>query len=177
MPYFHLGCCVFRNMSVICRKMQKELSIFPEALRDRMYRYARTLLGDSDEAMDAVQDVMERLWKRRSVWRDIRNPEAFMMRSVRNSCIDRLESRRTVNVSGEVVQMAEAERWSDVQLVRSAMAELPEKQRTVLYLKDIEGYRTEEIAEMLEIKENQTRVILSRARKALKNLILEEINR
>lgn len=158
-------------------KMQKELSIFPEALRDRMYRYARTLLGDSDEAMDAVQDVMERLWKRRSSWKDILNTEAFVMRSVRNSCIDRLESRRTVHEIREVAHRAEAERWGEVQLVRSAMAKLPEKQRTVLHMKDIEGYRTEEIAEMLGIRENQTRVILSRARKALKNLILEEINK
>ena len=156
--------------------MRKELYIFSEPVRDRMYRYARTLLGDRDEAMDAVQDVAGKLWRMGPALEKVRNPEAFAMRSVRNSCIDRLRCRRNVSREGfpEIVQTAEAEKWTDVQLVRTAIGRLPEKQRTVIHLKDIEGFGTDEIAGILGIRENQTRTILSRARKALREIIVKE---
>ena len=156
--------------------MRKELYIFSEPVRDRMYRYARTLLGDRDEAMDAVQDVAGKLWRMGASLEKVRNPEAFAMRSVRNSCIDRLRSRRRVSRDGfpEIAQTAEAEKWTDVQLVRTAIGRLPEKQRTVIHLKDIEGFGTDEIAGILGIRENQTRMILSRARKALREIIMKE---
>ena len=153
--------------------------IFSEPARDRMYRYARTLLGDRDEALDTVQDVIGRLWRMGKALEEVRDPEAFAIRSVRNSCIDRLRCRRSLSreVFPEIVQRAEAEKWTDVQLVRMAIGRLPEKQRTVIHLKDIEGFGTDEIACILGIRENQTRMILSRARKALKEIIVRENDR
>lgn len=159
--------------------MRKDLYIFSEPARDRMYRYARTLLGDRDEALDTVQDVIGRLWRMGKALEEVRDPEAFAIRSVRNSCIDRLRCRRNMDreVFPEIVQRAEAEKWTDVQMVRTAMGRLPEKQRTVIHLKDIEGFGTDEIAGILGIRENQTRMILSRARKALREIIIRENDR
>ena len=133
--------------------MRKELYIFSEPVRDRMYRYARTLLGDRDEAMDAVQDVAGKLWRMGAALEKVRNPEAFAMRSVRNSCIDRLRSRRSVSREGfpEIAQTAEAEKWTDVQLVRTAIGRLPEKQRAVLILDFWYGYTDIEIAARLHV--------------------------
>lgn len=54
------------------------------------------------------------------------------------------------------------------------MTRLPEKQRTALHLKDIEGYSTKEVAEILETDEANVRTILSRSRKALREIIEKE---
>ena len=62
----------------------------------------------------------------------------------------------------------EVERWSTRELVRTAMDRLPLRQREVLHLKEIEGYSTHEIAQMISTEENQVRTILSRGRKALR---------
>ena len=159
--------------------MRKDLYIFSEPVRDRMYRYAMTLLGDRDEAMDAVQDVAGKLWRMGPAMEKVRNPEAFAIRSVRNFCIDRLRCRKSVSreMFPEIAHVAEADRWADVQLVRMAIGKLPEKQRTVVHLKDIEGFGTDEIAAVLGIQGNQARMILSRARKALKEIIIRETAR
>ena len=150
--------------------MRKELYIFSEPVRDRMYRYARTLLGDRDEAMDAVQDVAGKLWRMGASLEKVRNPEAFAMRSVRNSCIDRLRSRRSVSREGfpEIAQTAEAEKWTDVQLVRTAIGRLPEKQRTVIHLHYAEGYSVEEIAGLLGTTASAVKMRLKRGREALR---------
>lgn len=65
----------------------------------------------------------------------------------------------------------EAEQWEARDLVRRAMAELPQRQREVLHLKDIEGYPTHEIAGMVACDEAQVRVILSRARSGLREVL------
>ena len=65
----------------------------------------------------------------------------------------------------------DAEGWEARDLVRRAMACLPERQREVLHLKDIEGYPTREIAEIAACDEAQVRVILSRARNGLREVL------
>lgn len=153
-------------------QIDKELS----RLRDRMYRFARSILGNGPEAEDATHDTIERLWRRRSELALCRSVEAFALTALRNGCIDRLRGRRTITEeprdtlpSGQDA----VERWSSRELIRTAMAQLPLKQREVLHLKEIEGYATNEIAELLGVEENQVRTILSRGRKALR----EEVER
>lgn len=68
---------------------QTEFDIRIVPLRDRLYRFARTLLGRGDEAEDVVHDVLERLWRRHESLR-VENPEAFAMTAVRNAAVDRL---------------------------------------------------------------------------------------
>lgn len=153
-------------------QIDKELS----RLRDRMYRFAWSILGNGPEAEDATHDTIERLWRRRSELALCRSVEAFAMTALRNGCIDRLRCRRTVTEeprdtlpSGQDA----VERWSSRELIRTAMAQLSLRQREVLHLKEIEGYATNEIAELLGVEENQVRTILSRGRKALR----EEVER
>lgn len=148
-------------------QFDKELS----RLRDRMYRFARSLLGSGPEAEDATHDTIERLWRRRSELALCRSVEAFALTALRNGCIDRLRRRRITVGEERVAQLNgedAVEVWSNRELVRAAMAQLPLRQREVLHLKEIEGYATHEIAELLSIAENQVRMILSRGRKALR---------
>ncbi|MUU01322.1 MAG: RNA polymerase sigma factor [Alistipes sp.] len=128
-----------------------EFTRYVVPLRDRMFRYAQSLLLCADEAEDVTHDLLERLWTERG----------------------RLDGCRDNALAGwaERVTTGDAEGWEARDLVRRAMAELPERQREVLYLKDIEGYPTREIAGMVACDEAQVRMILSRARNALRGIL------
>lgn len=146
-------------------------------LRDKMYRFARSILLRTDEAEDVTHDTLERLWRGREQLAQCRNIEAFVMTALRNGCYDRLRRRKLREYATEsypVVAVAdESSRWSDRVLVTEAMKQLSESQREVLHLKDIEGYETHEIAEMMSTAENQIRMILSRARKRLREVLIK----
>ena len=138
-----------------------------------MFRLACSILGRRDEAEDMMQDVAERILRRQT--RDIGNIDAFLTQSVRNACIDRIRRRRdTTHKIPDVPDEKNPDRWDERQLVHRAMTRLPEKQRTALHLKDIEGYSTKEVAEILETDEANVRTILSRSRKALREIIEKE---
>ena len=147
--------------------------IFGRKRLDFMFRLACSILGRSDEAEDMMQDVAERILRRQT--RDIGNIDAFLTQSVRNACIDRIRRRRDITPKiPDVPDDKNPDRWNERQLIHKAMARLPEKQRTALHLKDIEGYSTKEVADILETDEANVRTILSRSRKALREIIEKE---
>lgn len=141
-----------------------------------MFRLACSILGQSDEAQDMMQDVAERVLRKKEGLQEVENIDAFLTRSVRNACIDRLRRRKdTTPKIPEVPDEKSPEGWSDRQLVHKALARLPEKQRLAVHLKDIEGYSGKEIARILETDEANVRTILSRGRRALREIIEKEI--
>ena len=152
-------------------------NIFGQKRLDFMFRLACSILGRSDEAQDMMQDVAERILRRQENTKDIDNIDAFLTQSVRNACIDRMRRRKeTTPIIPEVPDNRSPDRWSDRQLVHKAMVQLPEKQRLAIHLKDIEGYSGKEIAGILETDESNVRTILSRGRRALRDIIEKEIN-
>lgn len=156
--------------------MKKTGVIYTKQAEDRMFRLARTLLGNDEEAMDTVHDILEKLWRLGPDSLSMKNPEAYALQSTRNACIDRLRSRRKQTDSmPEIPVRPEAEKWNAKQTVRSAMRQLPERQKTVIHLKDIEGYSADEIGQMLGMSGSNVRMTLSRARKALRDIILQEM--
>ena len=155
----------------------KRENIFGQKRLDFMFRLACSMLGRHDEAQDMMQDVAERILRRHDDMDDVGNIDAFITRSVRNACIDRLRHRKdTTPKIPEVPDTRSPDRWSDRELVHRAMAHLPERQRLAIHLKDIEGYSNEEIADIIETDEGNVRTILSRGRKALREIIEKEIN-
>ena len=147
--------------------------IFVQKRLDFMFRLACSILGRSDEAEDMMQDVAERILRKQV--RDIGNIDAFLTKSVKNACIDRIRRRRdTTPKIPDVLDERNPDRWNEQQLIHKAMALLPEKQRITLHLKDIEGYSTKEVAVILETDESNIRTILSRSRKALREIIEKE---
>ncbi|MBO5814902.1 MAG: RNA polymerase sigma factor [Bacteroidales bacterium] len=151
-------------------------NIFGQKRLDFMFRLACSILGRSDEAQDMMQDVAERVLRKQEGLQEVENIDAFLTRSVRNACIDRLRRRRdTTPKIPEVPDEKSPEGWSDRQLVHKALARLPEKQRLAVHLKDIEGYSGKEIARILETDEANVRTILSRGRRALREIIEKEI--
>lgn len=152
---------------------ETEFNIRVLSLRDKMFRFARSILSRWDEAEDVTHDTLEKLWRRREALDSCRDVEAFAMTSVRNGCYDHLRRLKTSDegILSLLPVEAEAERAEAREVVAKAMAVLSPKLREVLHLKDIEGYATYEIAEMLDVEENQIRTILSRARKGLRETI------
>ena len=150
--------------------------IFGKRRLDFMFRLACSILGRSDEAQDMMQDVAERILRRQEDLEDVRNMDSFLARAVRNACIDRIRRRReTTPKIPDVSDDRSADRWSDRQLVHKALARLPERQRLAVHLKDIEGYSNKELAGILETDETNVRTLLSRGRRALRDIIEKEI--
>ena len=98
-------------------------------LRDRMFRYAQSLLLSPAEAEDAVHDLLERLWRERGRLEECRRVDSFVMTAVRNRCYDllrrhRADSRRDDAVAGwtECSAAAEADRWEMRRLINSFLS-------------------------------------------------------
>ncbi len=151
-------------------------NIFGQKRLDFMFRLACSILGRSDEAQDMMQDVAERILRRQESLEDVRNIDSFLAKAVRNACIDRIRRRKeTTPKIPDIPDEKNPDRWNDRQIVHKALAELPERQRLAVHLKDIEGYSNKELADILETDETNVRTILSRGRKALREIIEKEI--
>jgi RNA polymerase sigma-70 factor (ECF subfamily) len=151
-------------------------NIFVQKRLDFMFRLACSILGRSDEAQDMMQDVAEKILRRSDRLGNVGNIDAFITRSVRNACIDCMRKRKdTTPKIPEVPDEKNPDRWSDRQIVHRALSMLPEKQRIAIHLKDIEGYSCKELADILETDEANVRTILSRGRRALKEIIEKEV--
>ncbi|MBO5074547.1 MAG: RNA polymerase sigma factor [Bacteroidales bacterium] len=151
-------------------------NIFGQKRLDFMFRLACSILGRSDEAQDMMQDVAERILRRQESLEDVRNIDSFLARAVRNACIDRIRRRKeTTPKIPDVPDEKNPDRWNDRQMVHRALSKLPERQRLAVHLKDIEGYSNKELADILETDETNVRTILSRGRKALREIIEKEI--
>ena len=157
---------------------------FLSTIRDTVYRLALSLVGDCAEAEDITQDICERVWRARDAILDSRYPRAYVCRMTHNMAIDRLRAklrlvelgdegfRRIDSCDGEqVVELGDV-----AELTRRAIASLPDKQQMTIYMRDVEGYDIEEIAEAMECDEASVRMNLSRARKAVREELLKIMN-
>ena len=66
--------------------------------KDKMYRLAKRLLVSDDEAQDATQEILMRLWIKRSKIKEYRSPEAFAMTMTKNYCYDKLKAKHSSNL-------------------------------------------------------------------------------
>ncbi len=142
-----------------------------------------SITGNTHEAEDVVQEVMEKVWKSaEQTMETVQNWEAWCMTLTRNRSLDKNRSRtlrRTENVEDVLPQRqtheanpAQSLESEDmVHQIRKMMQDLPEKHRMVMHLRDIEELSYEEIAETLELSLDQVKVCLHRARKAIRERI------
>ena len=151
------------------------------ALRPKMYRLALSFTRRTDEAEDVVQDVGIKLWERRDDLAAFSSVEAYAMNAVRNRCID--VARSPHNRMDELVEAHDTahgrtphqmlEQADMAAFVRKLVERLPEQQKMVMRLRDIEGYELDEIAQILEITDGAVRTNLSRARQKIRDELLK----
>jgi RNA polymerase sigma-70 factor (ECF subfamily) len=152
-------------------------------LSGKLLRFAQKFLHDRDLAEDIVQDVFVRLWKKRGVLEKLDNAEAYAMRVTRNLCIDRSKAKRGglyrdadiyANLRDESPRVDEQmEKAESALIVKHIINSLPEQQRMVIYLRDVEHYDYEEISDVMNMKSGAVRANLSRARKKVRDEILK----
>lgn len=146
-------------------------------LKNKLFRLALCITRNREEAEDIVQDTMLRVWNRREEWNVWETVEGFCLTICRNLAIDRSQKMdaRHVELTPEVTELPDMaapdklmERDERLGLLHRLIAELPEKQRTILQLRDVEGKSYKEIAEILQLTEEVVKVNLFRARQRIK---------
>jgi RNA polymerase sigma factor (sigma-70 family) len=151
--------------------------------KNKLFRFAFRLLGSQEEARDVVQEVMIKVWNGREQIAAIDNMEAWCMRITKNLSLDRLRSkqRRITDPMEEGFEIKQesltpyerTELNENMQQINQLMTALPDKQRQVMHLRDVEGYSYNEICEIMELDMNQVKVNLFRARNAVRERLLK----
>ena len=152
--------------------------------KDKVFRLAKRLLVSHEEAEDATQEILLKLWNNRSKMADYRNVEAFAMTMTKNFCLDRLKSKHAQNLKivhnnyqdNNASLQKQVELRDSVDWVSKIIEELPEQQKIILQMRDIEQYEFSEIAKMLNMNETAIRVALSRARKTIREQLTKTHN-
>jgi RNA polymerase sigma-70 factor (ECF subfamily) len=152
-------------------------------LTGKLYRFACHMLRESVEAEDAVQEVCMKLWKIRDSLDKLNRIEAFAMKVTKNYCLDRLKARKPVyigNYSAWYENSHEAtdphhllERAERTSLLYRILEKLPDQQRVIIYLRELESMDFEAIAEITGMNVNAIRVCLFRARNKIKEELLK----
>ena len=157
-----------------------KISVLP--ISNKLLRFARLILHDEEEAKDVLQDVFLKLWQKRDELGKIDNLEAFAYKMTRNRCLDLIKSRKTIPIEiannnhrkdKDFIDTDHLENAEMVHLAKKIIAELPDLQRTIIHLRDIDQFEYEEIAEATDLNVNAIRVNLSRARKKVRDEILK----
>jgi RNA polymerase sigma-70 factor (ECF subfamily) len=152
--------------------------------KDKLYRLAKRLLVSKEEAEDATQEILLKLWSKNKMMNGYNNVEAYAMMMTKNFCLDRLKSKQAGNLKlvhsnykDENVSLQHQVEVNDsLSWIERIMEELPEQQKMVLQLRDVEQYEFEEIAELLDMSTTAVRVALSRARKTVREKLVQKHN-
>jgi RNA polymerase sigma factor (sigma-70 family) len=152
--------------------------------KDKVFRVAKRLLVSTEEAEDATQELYFKLWRNRSKLKDYKSVEAFAMTMTKNYCFDRLKSKQASNLKlihsnyqeKDTPLQRRIELNDSVSLVHKLIENLPEQQKLVIQLRDVEEYEFDEIAKMLDLQPTAVRVTLSRARKTIREQLTKQHN-
>jgi RNA polymerase sigma factor (sigma-70 family) len=149
--------------------------------KDKVFRLAKRLLISTEEAEDTMQEVLGKLWNKKENLYAINSVEAFAMTMTRNYCLDQLKSKKAGNLkinhdnytdeSSKVDQTLEDE--DTMSWVERIINQLPEQQKIIIQLRDIELYEFNEIAQIVDMNETAIRVALSRARKTVRQNMIK----
>ncbi len=159
----------------------KEISFQNDVLplKNKLFRLALRITLNREEAEDVVQDTLIKVWNARDRWQEFDSIEAYSLTIARNlslDCIkkmenqnDSLEEQNTERLDENTSTPSERMIQKDkLNIVKNIIDELPEKQRSCLQLRDIEGKSYKEIADILSITEDQVKVNIFRARQTVK---------
>ncbi len=140
---------------------------------DGVYRFILKNIRDEDKARDIVQDCFEKMWVKRA---EINGEKArsYLFTAAYHTMIDAIRKDRHQTELDEAAfnRHADSRQYSDLkEVLNQAVARLPDIQRSVVLLRDYEGYSYQEIGEVTGLNESQVKVYIYRARTFLKNYI------
>lgn len=155
---------------------QKEFMQLVNPFKDKVFRMAKRLLVSTEEAEDATQEVLVKLWNKNQILDEYKSIEAVAMTMTKNYCLDQLKSKRASNMkivhnnftdreAGLQQKVEDRDTWNWVEKI---MNDLPEQQKLIVQMRDIEEMEFVEISKILEMNEQAIRTALSRARKTIR---------
>ncbi len=175
-------CYVMTEFSLLKYKMNsKEFKHKILPLSNRIYPMAMRLLADEDDAMDAVQEIMIKCWNNRKKIKNHLNQKGYVSLLAKNHCLDKIRNLKVeqanqayYNLIAETyVDKAQIEQYELFGLVEKVISKLPKQQKEIIQMRDIDGFEFDEIVDITELKIEHIRVILSRARKYVR----QELNK
>lgn len=137
---------------------------------DKLFRLAKSILRSAEKAEDAVQELSVKLWEKKELLSEVENMPAFVMCSMRNLCLDTLRREQEEKELDEQLEFdgltpyQQVEHKDIVSKIHIIIDSLPEIQRTIIRLRDVEGMEIKEIAYIMQMTDNAVSVNLSRAR-------------
>ncbi len=146
-------------------------------LKNKLFRFAYSILGDHDLSMDVVQETMMKVWEKQQDFMEIRNPEAWCMTLTRNFAVDKLRSKYYKTLELEEGHDRESDGQSPyqkiesentIELIQKIVDRLPQKQRETFHMRDVEGYSYQEISEITGYSIPDVKVCIFRARKEIR---------
>ena len=151
------------------------------ALSGKLYRLAKSMLRHAEEAEDALQEVQLKLWEKHYELDAVENPEGFAMRTMRNLCLDKIRKVHDTSELNEELISKNKNPYEQTELndltdrIKGLIDRLPEMQRSIMRMRDVEEMEISEIAYIMNLTENAVTVNLSRARTKVKTQILNEL--
>ena len=150
---------------------RREYNIIVSEHSNNLYGYAIRFLRNKEDAADIVQDVFEKLWiHRKNV--EFAKAKSWMFTTAHNAMINFSNRKGRVVLSDEMQSYDTGtivpNSFESNQVVDRAVSILPPIQKSVILLRDLEGYSYKEIADILDLSDSQVKVYLFRARKKIK---------
>lgn len=154
-------------------------------LKNKLFRWTLRFVPHQEEAEDIVADVMAKAWEQRDKLKQVDAVEAFLMTSCRNLALNRLQRREMQNLSledsgaafsaasPEASAQEQMERRERREIIARLMRQLPEKQQRALHHREVEHMAYAEISKVMNESEANVKVLISRARKSLKEAIIK----
>jgi RNA polymerase sigma-70 factor (ECF subfamily) len=146
-----------------------------------LFRIAKRLLVSAEEAQDASQEVLSKLWEKRAELKALRSIEAYAITMTKNYCLDRLKLKEASNLrlvhsnyesTSDTIQKT-LEHRDQLDVVGEYLKTLPAQQQLLFQLREVEGMEYDEIETILDMKPTAIRVSLSRIRKQLRAQLLK----
>lgn len=160
---------------------QNEFMLLVNPFKDKLFRMAKRLLVSTEEAEDATQEVLVKLWNKNESLEQFNSLEAVAMTMTKNYCLDQLKSKRASNMkivhnnftdreAGLDKKVEDIDTWNWVEKI---MNDLPEQQKLIVQMRDIEEMEFEAMSIILEMNEQAIRTALSRARKIIREKMIK----
>lgn len=146
-------------------------------LKNKLFRYAKSILGNADEAKDVVQETLLKVWEKRSEIHQYKSLEGWCMTLTRNFSLQKFREKEhhhagldgIIENTAPTLTAGENLEWKDTfDLIEEIVSKLPFKQKEVFQLRDVEGYAYQEISEITGYALDDVKVSLFRARSFIK---------
>ncbi len=151
----------------------KEYNQAVDLYSDNVYRFILKNIRDEERARDIVQDSYEKLWRNAGNV-NYEKVKSYLFTTAYHTMIDviRKDKRQTYMEDYQIPEDVHDEQYTDLkEVLNEAVKRLPDIQRTVILLRDYEGYSYKEIGDVTSLSEAQVKVYIFRARVFLKNYI------